>query len=154
MVLDLSRFNDSEPIQTGNIQPVRTESQVQDFAAVLSGLADPPDQNVKSYYAKTAQQFIKGVNNIQLYVYYLEGSPVGTVEVFPSDKHTIGLYGLATRHDMRGRGIGTAMMTFVLNTAKKNQYSQAILQASEDGLGLYQKLGFEIVNNYYEFRYE
>lgn len=59
--------------------------------------------------------------------------------------------GFATLKDYRGLGIGSALFTFALNDAKRAGYRHIILQATKDGLGIYQKYGFKTVTNYYEY---
>ena len=78
-------------------------------------------------------------------------TPAGVVEIFASDRETIGLYGLATLLSFRGRGIGKALMTYALNLALRNGYQQAVLQASEDGIGIYERLGFREITTFYEY---
>jgi predicted acetyltransferase len=43
------------------------------------------------------------------------------------------------------------MLTFALNSAKTLGYQQVILQASEDGLRIYEKVGFQKFGLYYEY---
>jgi ribosomal protein S18 acetylase RimI-like enzyme len=71
--------------------------------------------------------------------------------MFSSGNGNLGFYALATLENYRGKGIGSAVMTFALNKAKMLGYRNVILQASEDGIKIYQKLGFEIKTVYYEF---
>ena len=48
-------------------------------------------------------------------------------------------------------GIGSALMTYALNYAKEAGYQRAILQATEAGIGIYQRYGFEAITKYYEY---
>ncbi|HEX5167862.1 MAG TPA: GNAT family N-acetyltransferase [Cyclobacteriaceae bacterium] len=76
---------------------------------------------------------------------------VAVIEMFPSDEATVGLYGLATRREFRGKGIGSAMMTYALNKAMTLGYENVILQASPDAIGIYKRYGFKVVTRYYEY---
>ena len=111
----------------------------------------PPDKNVNLYYERAVNHYLDSSNGIILLTYYEDGIPKSTVEMFPTDEATIGLYGLATLEDARGQGIGSAMMTKALNIAKDLKYETAVLQATEDGLGIYKKFGFVPYTKYYEF---
>ncbi len=61
------------------------------------------------------------------------------------------IYGLATLPNYRGRGVGSALFSFALNQAKELEYKKVVLQASEEGIGIYQKMGFRVVTRFYEF---
>ena len=86
-----------------------------------------------------------------LLIYKYKGQALGTVELFPTDDKTIGIYGLATLANHRGQGIGSALMTYALNLANDQGYQQVVLQASADGEGIYKKLGFTPYTTYFEF---
>jgi ribosomal protein S18 acetylase RimI-like enzyme len=152
MVLDLTAYRPAEHNLFTNIVVASSEQHIADFATVVAANWTPPDAHVISYYKKTFPAFLDSSNNILLLTYYHEGQPVSVIELFPTDKNTIGLYSLATLEAFRGKGIGSAMMRFALNTAKEKEYTTAILQASEDGIGIYQRLGFQIKTTYFEFQ--
>lgn len=151
MVLMLEKYQPTNRDQHANIKIVDSELLLQNYSNVIAENWTPPDQNVISYFEQTAEHYLNPANRIVLLVYYHEGSPVSTVEMFPSDDETIGLYGFATLATHRGLGIGTSLMTFGLNKAKELGYKQAILQASEDGIGIYRRFGFEELTTYYEY---
>jgi ribosomal protein S18 acetylase RimI-like enzyme len=71
--------------------------------------------------------------------------------MFPADNETIGIYGLATLKTARGKGIGSALMSYSLQRARELGYKQAVLQASADGIRIYERLGFETVTRFFEF---
>jgi len=48
-------------------------------------------------------------------------------------------------------GAGTALMSYGLEMAKAKGFSLVTLQASDDAMGIYEKMGFERVGTYYEF---
>lgn len=151
MVLDLSEYvlraNEKHP----NIQIVENSSSLAEYANVIAANWTPPDQNVLSFYQNSADAWLDPANKMILLVYYAEGQAVSAVELCPSDEATIGLYGFATLEAYRGRGIGTALMTYSLNLAKQLGYKNAILQATEDGIGIYKKMGFKEVTTFYEY---
>lgn len=80
------------------------------------------------------------------YVGYLQGTPVASLSLFCADGVT-GLYNIGTLPSARGQGIGTAITRRAMIAAKTLGYERAILQASPDGLGMYEWLGFKA---YYE----
>ncbi len=152
MVTDLLSYQPLTNNQQHNIVIADTTKHFNDFSVVLAGLWSPADKNIVTYYQQTATQFLDPQNNIRLLIYYYDGIPVSTIEMFPTDRSTIGLYNLATLTKHRGKGIGSAMMNYALNTAKALGYKTAVLQASKDGIGIYKKFGFEVVTNYFEYQ--
>ncbi|MCR9253125.1 MAG: GNAT family N-acetyltransferase [bacterium] len=149
MVLDLERFKPKNDLDQTNITKVDSNEDLRKFARVLAANWSPPDQNVIEYYNVTANNFLN--SNIDLFYYVHNGTPSTTVELFPSNAETAGIYGLATLEDFRGQGIGMKVMSFLLNHAKDSGYKNLILQATEDGIGIYQKLGFESYTTYFEY---
>lgn len=149
MVLDLERFTNTEVLDQAGITKVDSKEALIRFAEVLAANWSPPDQNVLEYYNITANNFLN--SDIDLFYYVHNGNPCTTVELFPSNADTAGIYGLATLEDFRGQGIGMKVMSFLLNHAKKSGYKSLILQATEDGIGIYKKLGFEPYTIYFEY---
>ncbi|KAF0981887.1 hypothetical protein FDP41_011748 [Naegleria fowleri] len=66
-------------------------------------------------------------------------------DLFPSNgSHDFaGIYSIATRENFRGKGYATMIVITLLELAKKRGVSKVILHASEQGCGLYSKIGFE-----------
>jgi GNAT superfamily N-acetyltransferase len=75
---------------------------------------------------------------------------VAAVELFFSEKQTAGIFNLSTLQEYRGKGIGTALISYALHEAKKQGYIYAALQASEEGLRIYERLGFVTETYFYE----
>lgn len=151
MVLDLSLY---QPVFRENYSQIVVAGDtftVADFAAVIAANWTPADKNVLLYYERTALSYLAAANRVELLVYYEQNKPVATVEIFATDADTVGLYALATHADHRDKGIGSTLMYFALNRAKQKGYRQVILQASEDGIGIYRKLGFQEYTVYYEY---
>lgn len=151
MTLDLPNYEPIAAIKHQHIVQVSNPQQLRDYASVIAENWTPPDVNVLRYYELTASHYLNDAHGVILLVYYQHGKPVATVELFPSDRETIGVYGLATLEDTRGQGIGSALMTYALNVARQSGYKKVVLQASEDGMGIYQRLGFRAQTKYLEY---
>ena len=151
MLLELADYTSIVNTSHQNILVVDTPESLAEYANVLASNWSPPDPDVIGYYRKTVAQYLDQFQGITLLIYKYKGQALGTVELFPTDDKTIGIYGLATLANHRGQGIGSALMTYALNLANDQGYQQVVLQASADGEGIYKKLGFTPYTTYFEF---
>jgi ribosomal protein S18 acetylase RimI-like enzyme len=74
----------------------------------------------------------------------IDEEPVGAGTGF-LDGTTLGIYNIATLEQARGRGVGTAITTALMDIGASRGCERAILHSSELGLPVYRKLGFEEV---------
>lgn len=151
MVLNLDEYKPAQNPHHENAVMGNDVKLIQDYAEVVAQNWTPTDLNVLEYYRRTASTIAECKDAIMFSVYYHENRPVSVIELVSSNDKTVGLYGLATLESYRGKGIGTGLLTFVLNKCKELGFSNVILQASDDGIGIYKKLGFIIYTEYYEF---
>ena len=79
----------------------------------------------------------------------MDGAPVATsLAVRTGD--TVGIYSVATAPEARGRGIGTAMTWHLLRDADPG-WTLAVLQASDMGRPIYERMGFRLVREFDEY---
>ena len=83
----------------------------------------------------------KKTDNWSLYAATLHGKTVATTALF-TGAGGAGIYLVSTIPEVRRRNIATTIVTFALKEARDAGYNIGTLQASEEGIGLYQKLGF------------
>lgn len=151
MALDLTKYSPHDHASFDNIVIVSNAEELSDYASVVAANWNPPDPNIPIFYERTAAQFLDPDVPPALMVYYNAGRAVSTVELFPSDTETIGIYGLATISDQRRKGIGQVLMRFCLKRARALGYKWVVLQASPEGIGIYQRLGFKSITTYHEY---
>jgi GNAT superfamily N-acetyltransferase len=72
---------------------------------------------------------------------YDHGVPVGKCYVFLMEG-TVGIYGVLTVPEVRGRGIGSALVTKALLAAREKGCRYAILHSTPVAVNLYRRLGF------------
>jgi ribosomal protein S18 acetylase RimI-like enzyme len=151
MLLDLLSFSPIDTNSFSHIKKVTTPEEIIHFAQIVAQNWQPPDQNLVNYYIKATPAILSSNSPSHFFIYYLSGKPVAGVELFVSDFETAGIFGLSTLVDYRGQGIGSTLFTYVLNKAKRQGCAQVVLQASEDGIGIYKKLGFSTETHFYEW---
>jgi GNAT superfamily N-acetyltransferase len=88
--------------------------------------------------------------DLALYVGYAGGQPV-TTGLGLRTGPTIGVYNISTVPAARGRGYGAAMTRRVANDGVRAGCDAAILQASEMGRPIYERLGYRTVVQYLGF---
>jgi GNAT superfamily N-acetyltransferase len=81
---------------------------------------------------------------LQSYLAYRDGVPVATASVFYG-AGVAGIYDVATLPSARGQGIGAAVTLAPLLDARARGYAVGVLQSSERGLSVYERLGFRTV---------
>lgn len=81
---------------------------------------------------------------MHFYVGYEDERPVTCAASYVGERE-VGIYMVATLPAMRGRGYGRAVTSSALAAAP---HLPAVLQASGDGLLVYQRLGFAVVGDY------
>jgi len=83
-------------------------------------------------------------NEMKFYLGYLKGEPVATAFIMLAGG-VVGLYGVVVMQEARGRGIGTEMSLYPLRVARSMGYQIGVLDATQQGFGIYRRIGFEEV---------
>lgn len=85
------------------------------------------------------------------YVGYADGEPVAASQLMLLDGDAAGVNFIGTLEAHRGRGYGEAVTWRVVNKAAEEGRSIAVLQASEQGKPVYERMGFRTVAEYKTF---
>jgi ribosomal protein S18 acetylase RimI-like enzyme len=123
------------------IRRVSSRQEIADFASIFASNWQPPDPEVAAFYQAATPFLLAPEVPMILFVGYLDGEPVSTSELFIGGG-VAGLYAVATRREFRGRGIGSALTWAAAEDARRRGISTAVLQSSDDGKGIYARLGF------------
>jgi GNAT superfamily N-acetyltransferase len=136
-----------EPPPAGHeIRRVDGPGGLADHAAVLAdGFGMPIEW--ASAFAIPAMLAVPGV---AFYVGYQDGVAV-TSGLGVRVGATIGVYNIATVESARRRGLGAAMTQRVVDDGAEAGCDVAILQSSEMGQPIYERLGFRVVSEYFGF---
>jgi ribosomal protein S18 acetylase RimI-like enzyme len=123
---------------------VSSQHHIADFAAIFAANWEPPDPVVLSFYRAATPILLEPRCPMILFVGYVDGAPVSCSELFvdPSPGGVAGIYSVATKREFRRRGFGSALTWAALDEARRQGISAAVLQSSEDGMGVYTRLGF------------
>lgn len=93
------------------------------------------------------------LENVDNVIAHVDGEPVAIATVFESTG-VAGVYNVATLPAHRGKGYGECVTWSVIQRAQKRGCHSAVLQSSEMGFRVYQRMGFEVVRNYRVFGQE
>lgn len=128
---------------------VEKEEDVEAFCSVLVSIGLHP-QTFPLIYQPLPKILYQEGACLEMYLGWAGSVPVVTgMIVFHA--HAAGLYYVATCPEERKKGYGTAMMKHLLNRAQRKGYHLATLQASQEGKGLYERLGFSCSSSFKEY---
>jgi ribosomal protein S18 acetylase RimI-like enzyme len=123
------------------VRMVDDKAGVLQMGHLLASLADPPDRHTLAYHTAVSELEDWTTGAMRLFLGFEDGRAVSTGSLF-LDGDTGHIFDVSTPSTHRGRGFGTAMMRAVLEEARALGARRAGLQASQDGLGVYRRLGF------------
>jgi ribosomal protein S18 acetylase RimI-like enzyme len=129
------------------IKPVARADLLQDFIEVI----EPYDHTARSFYEMLKIEHIQ--SSEKLFVGYEADMPVAIAILFISE-FSAGIFSLLTKNSARGKGYGTDMMRFLLETAKENNCNYVTLSASSDsGYRIYESFNFLKIGEFECFEY-
>ena len=86
--------------------------------------------------------------NAEVYAYWVEGRIAGTAIAYQTNS-IMGVHQVGVLPDYQGKGIGKLLMSHLVARAKEKNCELMTLQASEEGLPIYVKMGFKKLGNVY-----
>ena len=152
MAADLAALPASVQMPDGlAIRRVATRDELLDFAAVNAANWNPPDPYVIQFFALGADILLQPDCPMRLYVGYLDETAVASAETFLGGG-VAGIHMVSTRREFQRRGIGLAMTWAAANAGRQAGMTTATLQASAEGQGVYERLGFRACCEFVEWQ--
>lgn len=145
-----------EPAPDGlEIVPVTDAGTLQEFLGIVEadwlewagGVATPVQRRTLDAFAREIPRRFASEPAPLRWLGRVDGQPVATSRVSISGG-VAGLYAILTLPSHRGRGIGRAMTLAALRAAAGVGYRIGVLQSSDLGYSVYQKLGFRDLFTY------
>lgn len=136
------------PVPTGptdlEMRPVGA-AEWDDFLATTASSFGMPPPMVEALYVPAMLE----LPGLRAFVGYVDGRPVATA-ISARTGTTVGVYSIGTIPEARGHGYGTAATWHLLRDADPG-WEVAVLQASEMGRPIYERMGFELVREFVEY---
>jgi predicted GNAT family acetyltransferase len=142
MILDLQTLDERAASVAGlTIECVEDASSLREWISILGPANDIAPASIERLYTLEST---RGFAN-DMFVRYLARSNGQSVAASAVYYHAgvAGIFAVATDQQVRGRGFGRAVTAAPLLDAKRLGYKFSVLQASELGYPVYQRLGFE-----------
>jgi GNAT superfamily N-acetyltransferase len=144
MYCDLTQAKVQAPMPTQfTIRSASHPEDIRLYGVVITELFGASDEGrqVATYHSLLSAYALSAFPALRYYLGFYRGEIAATGCLFIGTE-TVGIYDIVTRNEHRGRGIGSAMFGYLLNEAQRFQHQYAVLQASPDGLRIYEKAGF------------
>ncbi|MBJ7958862.1 MULTISPECIES: GNAT family N-acetyltransferase [Bacillus cereus group] len=145
MVAELKTIHPRINMPVGfTIQKASSSGQIKKFGETLANLFGTSEEgeNVQAYYNQISSLDLWNSDDMKLYLGLYKGDVV-TVGSLVCTKYSVGIYDIATKEEMRGKGFGSTMFNYLLQEAKQLKNTYCVLQASPDGINIYKKSGFQ-----------
>lgn len=150
MVVDLDRFATDQTAGFDSETTIKAnDGQLNDWMMPLIGAFESTFE-ICSLYSTTHASALKKNINLRHFSLYKQEKPIASITL--SMQHTIArIDDVATLPEFQGKGYASALMRYVLLEAKRLGARHCFLESSDSGLGVYQKLGFNLLfkNNIY-----
>jgi len=149
MVRSLDDLPEPPPVPDGmDVRKVIGEVDLSEYYSFVSWRWEVPKEYNEQLRATLAKLEL-GKTNTKAHAWQVwsDGQPVAKVGLYLMSK-SAGIYGVATRPEMRRRGLGGILILTALKTARALGKNLAILHSTPMAEGLYRSLGFEAIADF------
>jgi len=142
MAVNLNDVADLDIDQRFRIQPVNDLNSLAQWFDVADKAFDYTPDLHKAWHQLHADIWPESDRPFHYYICLLADQPVAVSLLFTGEE-IAGIFNVGTAPEHRRQGAGGAVVKAALRDAKIRNYQYAALHASEMGLSLYEKLGFQ-----------
>ncbi len=142
MAVELSALGDAEAPPGARIASVDSEDGLADWAGVFQRGYEIPDFVTEFFTGAIRLAGLGATCPFRHFVGYQDDTPTACSSTF-SDGEVVGLYNVATLPECRGAGMGALVSLAPQLDARAGGCRLGILHATEMGLPVYRRLGFE-----------
>ena len=144
MVLDISTYEPDELPKGITIETVHSDQQLDIWIQVLADGYGLPYEVADLFRNVTRESYTEADSSVVAFICRADGMPAACSCIFDFEG-TTGIYCVATLADFRNRGLGRAITSASISAGRERGSNIALLQASEMGKSVYEKLGFRTV---------
>jgi len=152
MAMDLALLpNDTVPPPGVRIEPVDDEADVDIYVGLLLREMEHEHRQLPPSAGSVRRRYLVSKlgrdPDSRRFVAFLDEAPVATSRLSMAGG-AAGIYTIVTMPEARGRGIGTAMTLTALLAGRNAGMRIGVLQATDMGIRIYQRLGFQELFRY------
>jgi len=140
MAIDLDELKTPRPPPGFKLERAKGKDRLEAYVRLLIPAYQAPPSMVEPFIRMILHTDLG--DSFRHYIGHLDGRPVAASSVLLASG-VAGLYNVATMPDVRGKGIGAFMSSAPLLEARENGYRIGVLQASDMGRPVYERLGFQ-----------
>ncbi|PPE03459.1 GNAT family N-acetyltransferase [Holospora curviuscula] len=122
------------------IKEARSLQDFIDYGNVMASVFEPFDEEAIIFY-ETIGGCYKKDPDVDMFVGYINNNPAAICFCIKADGIG-GVYDIVTNPDFQKRGVGTLMTKIAIEHLKRKKCHVIGMQASNDGIGIYKKMGF------------
>lgn len=147
MLIEINSSNmQINPVGISSIQ-VKTSQDLQIWTDTAIATFGFSETGFKEFF----YPLIENAGCIPLLIYYND-IPAATAMVHCGES-VAGIYAMSTKVEYRRKGLGRAAINTCIELAKQSKLDYAVLYSSEDGVKLYNAMGFKVSKKLYEYSF-
>jgi hypothetical protein len=120
---------------------ITEESDVRIWAGIVTQHLFNADEKLSDHFSEIVSKMLD--SNVACILGYYKGMPVTSSLLFIDEDNIAGYYFVATVDAYRKKGFGSLITDYSMNVLKEKNIQYSILQATELGRPVYEKIGFK-----------
>ena len=141
MAVELEELSPASPPADLEVRRVTDETQLAAYIDVFGPILSPSPRFTERFRLVSAAALSESDPAVVNYVAWRSGAPIATASLVVAGD-AAGIYNVTTVEEARRQGIGAALTLEALHEGRRRGLGIGVLQASELGLGVYERIGF------------